>query len=439
VETVIANLTGAARRVTWQGRDYLVAPVSLLVPGVLAGSRGPLLYRPEDVSRDPAAWNHMPIVAGHPEQDGRHVSARDPDVLEKYEIGRVYRARANGKLTGEAWIDVAAARRLAPRVLAALAAGTPVEVSTGLYTDPEPAPAGAAHNGVSYTHVARDLRPDHLAVLLDSVGACSIQDGCGLNVHARGESMTLLERFISWLTGHARVTNQPSAELDITAEKACQILRDGEVNGHPLTEAQKGMFGAKCGEARNEGVTMNCQQQTNRAARNQEEGGETTGVDIKALADLFGITTDPGTDPAAFIAELKAKLDEVSARLGVAEPAPPPMEELPVASARLTAQEREDLAFARAERTRQQQALIGRLTEHAADADARRAAAAVYGGLTLAQLHQLAAALPEPAEPAPAAAQPAHWLGAAGVAPALPATHEPLPQPAVNWGAWRKR
>lgn len=41
---------------------------------------------------------------------------------------------------------------------------------------------------------------------------------------------------------------QPSADID--PEKAKQILRDGEVRGHPLTEAQRGMFGAAAGRAR---------------------------------------------------------------------------------------------------------------------------------------------------------------------------------------------
>jgi len=39
---------------------------------------------------------------------------------------------------------------------------------------------------------------------------------------------------------------QPSEE--ITSSDACQILRDGEANGQPLTEAQRGMFGAACGK-----------------------------------------------------------------------------------------------------------------------------------------------------------------------------------------------
>lgn len=38
---------------------------------------------------------------------------------------------------------------------------------------------------------------------------------------------------------------QPSS--NISSDKACQILKDGEVRGHKLTDAQRGMFGAACG------------------------------------------------------------------------------------------------------------------------------------------------------------------------------------------------
>ena len=43
-----------------------------------------------------------------------------------------------------------------------------------------------------------------------------------------------------------RRKSQPSENVD--SEKACQILKDGEANGQPLTDKQRGMFGAACGK-----------------------------------------------------------------------------------------------------------------------------------------------------------------------------------------------
>ncbi len=49
----------------------------------------------------------------------------------------------------------------------------------------------------------------------------------------------------------------PSEEAGVSSEKAKQILRDGEVHGRPLTEAQRGMFGAIAGKAKKsmDGIT----------------------------------------------------------------------------------------------------------------------------------------------------------------------------------------
>lgn len=200
MEIISANI-GAVRRERLNGRDYLVAPVTMIVPGVLNGSKGALYYPDDEVSRDPQAWNGMPIVAPtHPVDNGNHVSARRPDILEKQGIGNVYNAVFDGKLTAEGWFDVEATQRVDNRIYEALKAGKQLELSTGLFTENEPASAGATHNGKAYSYIARNYRPDHLAILPDAAGACSVSDGCGVNVNAEAG---LFKRFISWLTANA--------------------------------------------------------------------------------------------------------------------------------------------------------------------------------------------------------------------------------------------
>lgn len=48
--------------------------------------------------------------------------------------------------------------------------------------------------------------------------------------------------------GIKNTSQLPGGGLDLAPEKACEILHDGSVHGEPLTEAQRGLFGAKCGE-----------------------------------------------------------------------------------------------------------------------------------------------------------------------------------------------
>ncbi len=187
-----SNLSGSVRRAVLNGRECLVAPVTLIVPGVLQGSHGPLMYPSDELARDPAAWNGVPIVVYHPmTDDGRPLSAKAPGVLRRQGIGVVRGAKHNHKLTAEGWFDVENTRRVDKRILYALEEGKPIELSTGLYTDNEP--RQGAYNGRRYEYIARNYRPDHLAILPDSTGACSIADGCGVlvNRNSRREDLNM--------------------------------------------------------------------------------------------------------------------------------------------------------------------------------------------------------------------------------------------------------
>jgi hypothetical protein len=187
LELLGVTVNGAVARRTWLGREWLVAPVTMIVPGVLNGSKGPMLYPEDEVSREPDKWNGVWLTAGHPRAGGQFVSARHPAVLEKYGLGQVYNARyEGGKLLGEAWFDPALVRRNAPPLHDRLLSGTATELSTGLFTHDEPVQNGRHTDGRPYAYVARNYRPDHLAILLNEKGACSVKDGCGVLANESG-------------------------------------------------------------------------------------------------------------------------------------------------------------------------------------------------------------------------------------------------------------
>jgi hypothetical protein len=276
VETLTVNLTGNVRRARLHGREHFVADMVLLVPAVLNGSQGPLFYPEEEIAKRPGLWNGVPIVVGHPTENGVHVSARLPHVLERLGVGTVFNDRFEaGKRKAEGWFDAERTQRLAPVTHQKLLSGQPAELSTGLYTENQPVENGS-HNGTPYGHIARNYLADHLAVLEDQRGACDNRMGCGVNVN---EAADRLVRAAEQLTVNAgkllgcpcggtcakckpatkpsglkeavaahNARSLPSKKADVSPEKACQILKDGEANGHPLTEAQRGMFGAICGK-----------------------------------------------------------------------------------------------------------------------------------------------------------------------------------------------
>ncbi|GAF79791.1 unnamed protein product, partial [marine sediment metagenome] len=67
---ITANLAGRTRYALLNERQHLVAPITLIVPGVLNGSQGALYYPPEEVKNSVAAWNYMPLVVYHPKLNG---------------------------------------------------------------------------------------------------------------------------------------------------------------------------------------------------------------------------------------------------------------------------------------------------------------------------------------------------------------------------------
>jgi hypothetical protein len=170
-----------------EGRDYIVLPVVILTEGVHSGSNGPVLYLSEDMEKYVPAWNHKPIVVYHPKKDGQFVSADDPAILSANKVGVLMANKMQGKSqAAEAWLEKSRLQQVDSRILDDIDNGVIVEVSTGLFTDNEESPG--EWNGEEYDAIARNYRPDHLALLPDLVGACSIKDGCGLFTASQGLS-----------------------------------------------------------------------------------------------------------------------------------------------------------------------------------------------------------------------------------------------------------
>lgn len=180
MENLICNFAGVVREEILKNRKHLVAPATLIVPGVLNGSLGPLYYPPEEVSADPSKWDNVPVLVYHPK------SGESPDVFNEQAVGHVYGAVfEDDSLKAELWFDTDRIQKVDNRIYEALINNQKIELSTGLKTQNEKAENGAVFSSptgeqIPYTHIARKHEPDHLAVFADQVGACSLDDGCGV-------------------------------------------------------------------------------------------------------------------------------------------------------------------------------------------------------------------------------------------------------------------
>jgi hypothetical protein len=473
VETVLANLSPGVRREKRDGREWLVARVTKLVPGVHAGSMGPVYYPPELLSKGAEAWEGLPVLVRHPQKDGRPTSvANAPDCLAAQAVGRVHNATADGRLKGEAWIDEEAARRVDPRLLEALYAGRPVGVSTG-FSSVEMLEAAA---GQPHKYVAQSLTPDHLAVLIDEPGACGL-DRCGLLVNAKLSHADLRQKLESllweaagpsvsvaddgsmenedhpyvidvfdrhvvyarrqklWRQGYA--TDLRTGSVALSDDPPVEVVRTTEYK--PVANAaEEDQMNDADRKAAIDYLVANC--------RCWQEGDRETLAKLPAekLQALKAATEQSKRNEAVANAATAGFEDEQgnlhaydpkAGRWEVAKKTPPPP---PVQNA-LTPEQQQTLAWAYAEQARQKGELVERLVANAAEAD-RPAQRDRLMRRPIEDLRADLALLP----PAP---QPHQWQAPlannyAGLAP-LPPAHaeaplEKLSLPRIEWSTKRE-
>jgi len=154
-----------------------------------------LLYPAEEVIKAYPSLEQVTAPAGHPQDmEGNFISAKAGEALSKSYIGAyVHNARhADGVTYCDISVNVDQAnamekgRELISRLDAALNGETvePIHVSTGLYLNKI---AATGHSkGKAYTGIATNITYDHLAILLDQVGAGTPADGVGMFLNAEG-------------------------------------------------------------------------------------------------------------------------------------------------------------------------------------------------------------------------------------------------------------
>ena len=332
LEHVTFNLANAPiRHETLDGRDYIVAPAAMMTEGVMDGSQGPLLYPKDEITKSTAAWNMKPVVVYHPIINGDGVSACNKEIIETQQVGFLMNTVFNDKLRTEAWIETDKAKKVDSRVVDALEQNKPMEVSTGLFTENEV--AAGEFNGVSYTAVARDHQPDHLALLPDKVGAYSIKDGGGLlqlNESAQlvgfdietafGAAVDTLRRDIG--TAMSQNAKKPE-ETDMAKEDLINDLI--EYDGMQFTDGDRSFL-----EGLDEDQLVKMTPALYKDAGEYDEGGD-NGVQFSVDGELFEVTQGEGTDafqvnPVGNEATRTVQVREPVINEGVEEP--PTFEEL---------------------------------------------------------------------------------------------------------------
>jgi len=184
METIRVNIrtavnAAAIRREMHNGREHIVVPSFTLPDGVVMNGG---MYPKEEIDASYAGLDGTLAPLGHPQVDGKYVSAREPEAINAYHVGAFNRnvKRVGNRVSIEKFIDVEYAKNTegGRAVLAAIDKGEPIHTSTGIMLEREMTP-----NADGYEWIARNMAFDHDAILLNQEGAATPAEGVGMLVN----------------------------------------------------------------------------------------------------------------------------------------------------------------------------------------------------------------------------------------------------------------
>lgn len=176
------------------GKDFSVFPSTMMVvgghyPKVERATKPTCIHFSERALQQSVnTWNGRPVSINHPENQ---ITCNSPDTYNRQWVGYVFNAKydkPNKSLKSELWIDNERGKIVNDLV----ESGQALEVSIGVFGELQKPVEKAP-----YDFTMGNIVGDHLAILPNSKGACSWEDGCGIRAEAYKRDPTLDEPVIS--------------------------------------------------------------------------------------------------------------------------------------------------------------------------------------------------------------------------------------------------
>lgn len=229
------------QRETVDGDEYIRIPSATLPDNVVMNGG---LYGADEIEAGYKGLEGTPAPLGHPMKGGEFISARDPYAINRYWIGAHNEnvRRENGRVRLDKVVNVRVANQTegGRQLLKAIEDQAPIHTSTGLLLEMEQRAGNS--NGKDYTWVARNMRFDHDAILLNEPGAATPAEGVGIFVNSAGEKAEVLTANLD-LTEDEQMTIESMAEhiIDIADRAERREQNKGLVNR--LVDAIKSAIG----------------------------------------------------------------------------------------------------------------------------------------------------------------------------------------------------
>lgn len=179
-----------------KGVEHIILTSFTLPPNIVMNGG---LYPADEIDKSFESLNRTPVTVEHPEIDGMFVSANDPEIDFDFRFGAFNenaRKLPDGRIALDKVINVQKAlmtekgKRLLDRIeeLETNDNARPMHTSVGVFVDAEELEHPMIDvNGVAtnaeYSWIARDMIFDHDAILLDSVGASTPDQGTGIGIN----------------------------------------------------------------------------------------------------------------------------------------------------------------------------------------------------------------------------------------------------------------
>jgi len=192
------------RRELRNGIEHIIVSSATLPDDVVMNGG---LYPADEIANSFPSLERTLAPIEHPvDSAGNFLSASDPDAIHNFYAGAYNEnvERKNGRVTLDKVINVQEAlksergKRLLDRIneLETSSNPRPIHTSTGVFLEVEELKEVAVNAaGKTYRWIARNMVFDHDAILLDSIGAATPEQGVGMAVNSKGEKVQV-ERIV---------------------------------------------------------------------------------------------------------------------------------------------------------------------------------------------------------------------------------------------------
>ncbi len=192
VKSFAVNASNISTKTIDGDEHYVIRGVVPVVDDVVMNGG---LYPAEEINSSYGSIEGKLTPLPHPKVDGKFVSANDARALNKFHVGAWAQnvTKSGDKVVMDVYVNKRVAdqspdgKRLIARLDDMIAGNSvePIHVSTGLLLNKENSKGES--KGKKYSWIARNMRFDHVAILLDEPGAATPAEGVGIFVNADGE------------------------------------------------------------------------------------------------------------------------------------------------------------------------------------------------------------------------------------------------------------